>query len=156
MSRRSLQIAREHGSSLPAFPSQAEAERALFLQRDERLARIRGWAADSGMFVADGTPESLKALEAWYFEVGDNRDVAIGATSAEVKESIGAYFGQVLCGSSGFEWIVGEDAFVPGHYAIGVRKALCTVWVSNGISPDAPERNRRRQSLFRMYRKLAF
>ena len=155
MPRRSLQIAREHGRRLPAFASQVEAERALFPQRDERLARIRRWAVQSGKFVTDGTPESLKALQAWYFEVVDNRDVEVGATRSELKESIGAYFGQVLCASSGFEWIVGEDAFAPGHYAIGVRKTLCTVWVSNGISPDPPERNRRRQSLFRLYRKLA-
>jgi hypothetical protein len=154
MSREGLEIARDHGGRLPAFPSQAEAELALFPLRDQRLTQIRTWAAGSG-FVADGAPESLKAVEAWYFSVVANPRTAISATKDELDAALGVYFGHVFVESAGFGWIVEQDAFVPGHYGFGVRKGLLTLILTHGVSPDPLERNRRQQSLFRKYKKYA-
>lgn len=153
MSRRSAEIAREHGRGLPAFPSQAMAEAALFALRDRRLALFRQWAVDSGRFSANGKPESLKAIEAWYFDMAISDGPA--ANKEDLDAALGAYVGLVLVESAGFEWIVEQDAFVPGRFGFGVRKGLFTLMLTNGMSPDPLERNRRKQSLFRQYQKYA-
>jgi hypothetical protein len=50
---------------------------------------------------------------------------------------------------------VDQDAFVTGHFGIGVRKGLVTIMLTHGISPDPLERNKRKQSLFRRYKRHA-
>jgi hypothetical protein len=155
MSFRGLQFAREYGVRLPSFSSLAKAETALFSLRDTRLARIHAWAASSGRFLADGTPTSLNSVEAWYFEVAPTSRKAVGVTKDDLDAAIGAYFGHVLVESAGFEWMVEEDPFVPGHFEMGVRKGLFTLMLTRGPSPDPLERNKRKQSLFRLYKRYA-
>lgn len=129
------------------------AEVALLSLRDRRLALFLQWAGDSGRFSANGTPESLKDVEAWYFDV-----VMSGGPTANKRDlnaALGAYFGQVFVEAAGFEWIVEQYPFAAGRYELGVRKEHLTLMLTNGISPDPPERNRRKHSLFRQYRKYA-
>jgi len=155
MSRRGVEIARDNGGRLPAFSSQAEAETSLRSLRDQRLAQMQGWATSAGSFLTNGTPESLKALEAWYFKVVASSPITLGASKDELDATVGAYLGQVFVESAGFEWIVEQDTFVPGRYGIGVRKGLVTLMLTQGVSPDPLVRNKQKQSLFRRYRKYA-
>jgi hypothetical protein len=138
---------------LPAFKSSADAERVLIERKNQRLRLLRELATRTGRFVADATPDSLKVLESWYFEVLDTDSAGVGVTKAELDEAVGTYVGEVLVETAGFEWIVAEDAFVRGHYGIGVRRGLLSVMLTEGVTPDPLARNRRKQSLFRMYRK---
>jgi hypothetical protein len=155
MSGRGLDIAREHGERQPAFSSASEAKAALLSLRDQRLAQVRAWTHHGGAFAADATPESLKALEAWYFDVLEGGAAALNATIGELDGAVGAYFGQVLVDSAGFEWVVEQNAFVPGHYELGVRRGLCTLMLTDGWAPEPLKRNKRKQSLLRQFKKYA-
>ena len=89
MSKVGLRIARLFGGRLPTFPSQADAERALFEMRDSALAGLTRAASHApDQFVPDLTPESLKALEAWYFAVLDRGQFPSVGTSREGLEEM--------------------------------------------------------------------
>ena len=68
MSRAGMEAARQHGALLPSFANQAEAEKALFAERDALIRDLTAAAARS-TFEPDFEPESLKGLEAWYFRL---------------------------------------------------------------------------------------
>jgi hypothetical protein len=61
------------------------------------------------------------------------------------------YLGQVLVGNvPEFEWFVTEFAFERGRYEIGVRRPLFELMLSRQSFPPR-ERNKREQSMWRMY-----
>jgi hypothetical protein len=153
MSRYGLLVVTARDSAWPACDSQGDAERLWFAQRDFNLNTLHTWSVASGRFNVDETPESLKTVEEWYFDAASQE--GLPATPAVVHMLLGFYFGQVLVSSAKFTWVVRESAFVPGHYGIGVTKGLVTIMLSDGMPPDPPERNKRRLSLYRQYKKWA-
>jgi len=117
MSKAGRRAADDHGRTLPRYGSQEEAERALFAERDLLLDRLRSAAAASPSFQFDFTPESLKALEHWYFDARERRTSAKDGLSPETFERCMAmYLGEVIVRNhAAFRWVVREFPFAPGH-----------------------------------------
>ena len=156
MSRFSLRVARLFGQGLPAFASRAEAERSLFAQRDEGLAAIeRAAERSAGAFIADYSPESLKALEAWYFRLCERRGFEdVGTSRDEFEHWMAWYYGATAVRSDAeAEWIVAEFPFEPGRYELGVRKGPGTEMLTAGFTDHhATINNARREHIYRRYR----
>jgi len=96
MSKAGLLAARLFGSKLPAFRDQGEAERVLYRQRDELLGTLTDISRDSSAFRADFSPESLKDLEHWYFELSEGAGFgSIGISKETLERTIAMYLGPV-------------------------------------------------------------
>jgi hypothetical protein len=149
MSRKSLQAAFQYSKDLPTFSSLPEAEKALLDLKDSTL---EVFLDENGIALGlDFSPESLKSLEQWYFEYTYPNN-ALGNYS--LAHAIGFYFGEVFCRSAGFSWIVEKCVFIKDRYEIGVNRNLCTIMLTKGRTPPV-DGNKRRQSLWREYKKLA-
>lgn len=155
MSRAGRRAADNLGRTLPRYRSQEEAERALFTQRDLLLGRLRTAAAASPSFEFDFTPESLKALERWYFEVRERGTFAEYGLSAETFEGcIAMYLGEVIVRNHGaFRWLVREFPFVPGTYEIGVDRGTLAVMLTRFAEVHTRPNNKKRESIWREYRR---
>ena len=152
-----MKAALEHGRALPSFPDQRTAETTLYRLRDERLQKLTDAATHSTTFSADCSPESLKALEAWYFELWDSKSFdAIGIDRKEFECCMGAYLGEVFVRNApGFNWCVEEFPFEPGKYQLGVRKPLVVIMTPGFADLYASLRNKRRQRVWREYQQYA-
>ena len=95
--------------------------------------------------------ESLKPLERWYFENGQPATTASGYS---MPHAIAFYFGEVLCRTWQFRWLVQEYDFSKGHYEIGVQRQLLTIMLTKGRKLQAPG-NKKMQSLWREVQKYA-
>jgi hypothetical protein len=157
MSKQGMKLARAYGEALLRFNSLAEAERALFGMRDDLLHALRHAADSSPLVRLDDSPESLKRLEIWYFELLTQGGFAAVGLSRDVFEAaIPIYFGAVLAANvSSFKWFVEEFPFARGRYDIGVRTPQGSVALSGGWNLEREPNNKRRQSLWRRYRLLA-
>ena len=156
MGKAGLEAARHHGSALPQFKSRDEAQRVLYEQRDRELYALRTAAEQSETFVCDYTSESLKGLERWYFSlVESNEFAAVGMARQAMEQAISFYFGQVFVTVAGFQWVVEEFVFVPGRFQIGVRRGLVTIMVTLPSDIAARPGNKRRESMWREFRKWA-
>lgn len=92
-----LRAAKLFGSQLPAFRGNAEAERALYGERDELVRKLTELSRRSAVFRPDFSPESLKDLEHWYFELLEGGGFHSIDTDEETFErAIAMYLGQVL------------------------------------------------------------
>jgi hypothetical protein len=154
MTRFGLRVARLFGRRLPHFTSASDAETALTRRRDEILRALAQAAEASASFTPDFTPESLKALEAWYFELYE-RDAfrTVGLDREAFERAMAAYFGEVAVRSvPGARWVVQEYAFEVGRYEIGVRAGLVTVLLDRFTDHFATPNNKRRQALYRRFR----
>ena len=153
MSWLGLQVAKLFGQRLPAFSSQTEAEAHLFGQRDERLRRITELAMSSGVFAADYTPESLKNLERWYFDLLDADGFRSRGTSREEFECcMASYFCELAvrnCPDA--KWEVREFEFERGKFEIGVQHGLLHLMLSRFTDHHKQPNNKRRQKIYRMY-----
>jgi hypothetical protein len=156
MSRTGRIAAKLFGQKLPAFADPVDAQGVLYRRRDELLGRLRDVAGQSGAFRPDFSPESLKDLERWYFELVEGGGFrSIGADEDSLERTIAMYLGAVLVRNAPpFEWFVTEFAFGRGPYEIGVRKPLYEVMLSR-LAPDPRDRNKRGESLWRMYQRHA-
>lgn len=154
MSKAGLLAARLFGSKLPAFRDRGEAERVLYRQRDELLGTLTDISRDSSAFRADFSPESLKDLEHWYFELSEGAGFgAIGIGKETLERTIAMYLGEVVVRNApSFDWFVAEFAFEQGRFEIGVKSPHVRVMLSR-VSPVPRERNKRELSIWRMYRK---
>jgi hypothetical protein len=157
MSRAGMVAARLHGESLPSFSSHADAERALFLRRDRLLASLQRAAEQSSRFAFDMSPESLKKLESWYFELLERDNFrAIGLDRLTFEGCVAMYFGEVVVQNNPeFKWAVHEYAFQAGRYEIGVERPLVRLDLTRGIDLAARGKNKRRHSLWRDYHRWA-
>jgi hypothetical protein len=144
MSRQGMVVAKEYGAQLPLFATLSDAKAKLFDQRD---ATLQAFAPEIASLGLDFSPASLKILEGWYVS---NGSPLAGASGYSLPHAIGFYFGEVLCRSAGFAWIVEEFAFQRERYEIGVRKALTSIMLTRGKRPVI-EGNKRRQTLWREY-----
>ena len=156
MSKLGLRVAKAFGKRLPTFADQAEAERALQSRRDELLRMLADWSQRSTYFKSDLSPESLKGLERWYFQLADGPGFgSIGTDQETFEGAIAMYLGAVFVRSAAppFEWFVKEFAFEAGRYEIGVRRDLFAMMLSRQWLPR--ENNKRQESLWRMYQRYA-
>ena len=153
MSWLGLKVAKLFGEKLPAFSNQAEAEAYFFGQRDERLGRITKLATSSKNFAADYTPESLKNLEHWYFELIDSDGFrSLGISREDFECCMASYFCELTvrnCPEA--KWEVQEFAFESGKYEIGVQRGLCHLMLNRFTDHHKKPNNKRRQKIFRMY-----
>jgi hypothetical protein len=99
-------VAGQYGLDLPQFSGHAEAEKTLLAQRDTGLQELH--AAQDLAASLDYSAESLKTLERWFFENGQPVATPSGYSMAH---AIGFYFGEVLCRTKQFQWVVLEFAF---------------------------------------------
>ena len=155
MSRFGLKVAKLFGDKLPAFASQSDAEHELYAFRDSRLHRLDSIASDKDAFKPDGSPESLKTLENWYFELWEANDFNnINSNLKEFEECMAMYFGHVLVKNiTDAEWIVSEFAFEKGKYEIGVKFGLTSIMLRRFTDHFKTPNNKRHQSLWRRYKK---
>lgn len=152
MSREGMKAARAHGELLPSFPSLEAAEQALHEMRDDLTQELPRAAVSTTAFSPDFSPESLKGLERWYFDLWENEGFEAAGFSRETCErAISMYLGEVLVRSAGFHWMVEEYAFQPGRFEIGVRKGLLTIMLRRETDLFARPNNKRRESLWRRY-----
>lgn len=155
MSRAGRRAANDHGKTLPRYGSQEEAERALYAQRDLLLGQLRTAAAASPSFHFDFTPESLKTLERWYFDVRERETFAKDSLSRETLERCMAmYLGEVIVKNHAtFRWVVREFPFVPGTYEIGVERGTLAVMLTRLGDVHTRPNNKKRESIWREYRR---
>ena len=154
MSRYGLKIAKLFGKKLPAYSSQADAQRHLYAFRDDRLHRLSKLALASDKFEVDSSPESLKALEAWYFELWEtNAFKSIQTSREEFEECMAMYFGHVVVKNmKKAEWIVSEYAFENGKYEIGVTWGSRSIMLSRFTDHFKTPNNKRHQSIWRKFK----
>jgi hypothetical protein len=156
MSKAGLRAAREFGENLPIFHDQAEAERVLTSRRDELLQMLADWSSRSTVFRFDLSPESLKDLERWYFQLEDDPGFgSIHSDQETFERAIAMYLGAVFVQHAvpPFEWFVQEFAFEPGRYEIGVRQGLFAMMLSR--QSMRREHNQRQESLWRLFARYA-
>src|SRR4051812_8345580 len=107
MSRLGIKIAQLFGRKLPGYRTPDEARAALFAARDTRLAQFLSLAAKSPAFTPDGTPTSLKTMEAWYFQLLETDGFKqLGVSPEDFGKGMGVYFGHVAVAHAGAEWCV--------------------------------------------------
>lgn len=142
-------IAGQYAQDLPEFSGHREAEEILFAQRDAGLQEIHTLNGLTG--TLDYTPESLKALERWFFENGQPTATASGYS---MSHAIAFYFGEVLCRTQKFIWVVQEYVFAKERYEIGVQRPLLAIMLTKGKQLRAAG-NKRMQSLWQEYQRYA-
>ena len=154
MSKAGLRAATLFGSKLPVFRGLEDAQRALYAEPDDLIRKLPELSRRSVSFRPDYSPESLKGLERWYFELlGGGGFRSIETDQKTFERAIAIYLGEVLVRNAPpFEWFVAELAFEPDHYEIGVRRPLYQVMLSR-LVPAPRERNRREESIWRAYHK---
>jgi hypothetical protein len=154
MSKAGMTIALTHGSNLPAFPDEETAMRELLRARDDDIDYLRDLAASSQRFEPTFSPDSLKDLELFYFDlVNEERFEADSEERRRLRSAVATYLGAVLVKHAGYHWVVQEFAFARGRYEIGVRRHLTSVMLSSGWDPASEPSNQKRQSLWRKYKK---
>jgi len=149
MSRHGMIVAGQYAQDLPEFSGHRDAEEALFAQRDtglKELHSVNGLAEN-----LDYSSESLKFLERWFFENGQPATTASGYS---IPHAIAFYFGEVLCRTRQFRWVVQEFVFAKGRYEIGVQRPLLAIMLTKGKQLQAAG-NKRMQSLWREYQRYA-
>lgn len=78
----------------------------------------------------------------------------VGTGNYSIPHAIGFSFGEMLCRSAGFSWVVEEFAFTKGRFEVGVNRHLMTIMLTKGRTPPV-EGNKRKQSLWREYKRYA-
>jgi hypothetical protein len=149
MSKQGMKAANLYGEELPEFSSLSLAtESLLSYKEDTLLAFIKESFPNSHIGY---TSTSLNDLEAWYFNASCPQT---GPGGYFVPHAIGFYFGEVLCRSAGFSWVITEFPFKPGRYGIGVKRGHQTIMLTKGILPKSVG-NKFRNSLFRDFNSYA-
>jgi len=155
MGKLGLKIAKLFGTTLDTFSNQIDAEKELYEFRDLRLNKLNDLARLSATFDADGSPESLKEIEKWYFELWENNEFGqIGVDRKEFEECFAMYFGRVFVENNvDWHWIVSEFAFQRGKYELGISNVSVSIMLSRFTDHFDVPNNKRRQSIWRKYRK---
>ena len=140
MTRNGLAVATAYGAKLPGFRGVAEARRALYAMRDELLAGL----ANLSPVPLDRTPDSLFAVEKWFFKECPKR------LQPRVERALGIYLGAVAVRHANARWVVSAFPFKPGTYELGIEQGLFSLM---GIDTMCIGwRKRSRGSLTREYR----
>lgn len=154
MSRQGRETAQQHGENLPAFDSAAEAEEYYHTRRDKHLVLLFEAASKNPSLDANYSPESLKQLEQWYFQLYESDSFGDAGIDRERFETCMAmYFGETAVRSAGAQWIVEPYFLAPNKYEFGVSKGSFKMMLSRFTDHYRTPNNKRRDSLFRRYQK---
>jgi len=150
-----LQVAKKFGKRLPSFAGQEEAEEELCKQRDQRLEHLTQLAKLSGVFTPDYTPNSLKNLEKWYFNLWESDGFKLVGISREDFECcMASYFCAVAVRSCpDAKWEVRAYGFERGKYEIGVQRGSSHLMLSRFTDHCKQAGNKRQQKLYEMYQE---
>jgi len=148
MTRQGMIAAIAHGKELPSFERVDDARASLTAYRNLCLAALQ---KDIPVANLDFSPESLKRLEAWFFEA---KEPSMLPSGLPVASAIGFYYGEVLCRSGGYNWVVEPYTFAQERYEIGVARPLTKIMLTFGMRPTLSG-NKRMQSLWRMAKQYA-
>jgi hypothetical protein len=154
MKKRNMQIAQQYGEKLPAFDNPQEAEEYFRDFRKQHLALLEEAAGSQTSFAPDFSPESLKPLEEWYFYLHDKDAFRHIPIKREILEScMAVYFGETAVRNSDTEWTVSGYYLAPNRYHLGVKKKHFTMTLMRFTDYYKEPNNKRREGLFRRYRK---
>jgi hypothetical protein len=155
MSKRGLQVAIQFGQRLPSFAGLAQAREYYFAYRDNHLALLASAAGKQTGFTCDYSPESLKQLEQWYFELYETDSFQVYDLDRErFERCMSMYFGEVAVRNTrGAKWVVQEYVTGHGKYELGVSKGLMTVMLNRFKDHFEEPNNKRKQSIYRRYKK---
>ena len=157
MTKIGLITAKIFGKKLLAFKNFEEAQKYYFSYRDSNVDLLSRISKGSAKFTMDFFPESLKAIENWYFDlIKENKFIEFGISREEFERCMGIYWGEVCVkNDSEVSWIVEEFAFESGKYEIGIKKGLCK-WMLAGKCLDLYKKpnNALKQSLYREIKKV--
>lgn len=135
--------AKQYAEGLPAFESLESAREHLM---SAKIGTLSAFLQEHGEELnLDFSIESLKRLEKWFLESGSPES---GGGGYSIPHAIGFYFGEILCRSSGFSWVVEEFPFQRGRYGIGIKRPLLSIMLTKGKRPVIAG-NKRMQSLWR-------
>lgn len=146
----------EFSSKLPSFENREEAEQAFFQYRDGLLERLLE-AGKQAQEPLDYSPESLKALETWYFQLweGDAFE-SLSMDRACFERCMAMYFGEVVVrNNSAFSWGASENPILRRRYAFGIGRPRYFMFLWRLKDLYARPDNKRRQSLWRAWRRHA-
>ena len=157
VTKEGLNAARSFAKRLPAFRTLAEAERELFFRRDRLLDDLARAASTCPTIRLDRSPESLKDLERWYFELLRGQGFESIRLSRDIfEQSISMYLGTVFVANrSLFKWIVNEYAFGTGRYEIGVASPQLSLMLTVGRDLEAVPKNAKHNSLWELFSRFA-
>jgi hypothetical protein len=154
MTKNNMQIAQQYAEKLPAFENQQEAEKYFSDFRKRYLALLKEAAGSQTSFAPDFSPESLKSLEKWYFDLQETDAFRNIPVDREVFEScMAVYFGETAVRNSDSEWTVSGYFLDPNRYHLGVKKKHFTMTLMRFTDYYKEPNNKRREGLFRRYRK---
>ena len=110
---------------------------------------MRALALKSERFVADGSPETLKRMEAWYYQLFESHGFEkLGISREEFECCMASYFCHVaVTNCNEAVWTVAEYAFEKGKYEIGVTRGLVNVLRSSFKDHYKRHSNTRRTSV---------
>src|SRR5262249_25888723 len=113
MSKRGLKAADQHGNALPSFASHEDAVSYYFAFRDKHISLLKSISMGRSQFEMNYSPESLKRLEAWYFELYENDSFESCRTErATFERCMAMYFCEVVAKNfPDAEWVVEEFVF---------------------------------------------
>jgi hypothetical protein len=154
MSRNDQITAQQHGEELPGFANVTDAEDYYHGLRDRHLALLFEAASKQPSVQLDYSPGSLKLLEQWYFQLFESDSFRAAGIEREMFETCMAmYFGETTVRSAHARWIVEPYFLTPAKYEIGVRKGSFTMMLSRFTDHFREPNNKRRESLYRRYKK---
>jgi hypothetical protein len=159
MGKSGINAALMYGDLLPSFRNQQRAEKYFYSYIEKHLKLLGKLSKKTKEFDMDYTPESLKRIELWYFQLYLGKKFAeISANRQKFERCINVYFGEVVVRNiQGASWVVEEYSFMPGKYEFGVNKDNLTIslirWFSN---LHKYPNNKRKQSIYRRYKKYFF
>jgi hypothetical protein len=156
MSLAGMVEAKKRALLLPRFECAIEARQALYAERDLLLAKLLATSKNSLRFVADYTPQSLKHLERWYFELANaDHFRQLGIARIEFERGTSFYLGEVFVRHGrGFEWFVDEYWLDAKRYEIGVQRPRFALVLGQARS-FSKLNNVRMQSLWREFNRYA-
>lgn len=148
-----MQLALEYGKQLLSFSCQEEAEKTLLSLKDACLKRIDVLASNQGTFMLDFTPDSLKKMEAWFFELFQgNKFRDIGTSQQEFETCMAMYFGEVAVKNNKAKWEVEKYFLGNDKYTLGIRKnRLFAMTLQKFSNLPLLKNNKRRNSIFRKF-----
>jgi hypothetical protein len=156
MSKIGLMFVKLFGKDLSNFKSQKKAEQYFKKYIDRYTKILEKLSKYTNEFTMDFSPESLKKIELWYFNLYEsNKFSEIGTDRSIFEKCIAVYFGNVVIKNvDNAHWDVSEYPFIEGKYEFGVTKDIVSIMLTKKFNDlyKIPS-NKKKQSIFRMYKK---
>jgi TPR repeat protein len=128
------------------FPSQEEAEKYFFTQRDKDLAEVKQLNERFPQLQLDYRAMSLQRFEEFYFNVYKDNKIKLDISRDRMEELMTQYMRQVFVHLEMAEWRVFENEFAEGRYDIGLEYGYGSGTMENyarGLHYYEKEKNRK-------------